>query len=450
MKHYRSDVRLRLQALASRLGRDDVLVTVGSDWHYNKIVYQEQVLNRPVSEADHVAHHDATRRYNEVLSDSVFSLCPEGAGPNTLRLWESLAVGAIPVVIADTWRPPRVAGSAVQLPDCCLFVREDEIDRLFDILDGAPRRDAGPGAAPVPAAARPHHLRDGVAAVFPIDGARVKHHPIFEAFERKACTGTGRHVFDFLGSSTDVAFRKGWSQHAPAAGKALTPEYPPLNEHYFDWIATLQAVQAARGTFRMAELGAGWGPWLVRAALAAAQRPAITDTELVAVEADETHHRWLQAHFEANGLRSPRHRTLRGAIAPARGSIRFPKVANPDENYGASTRAVVAGTEYVEVAGYTLEDLLSTFSGPVDLVHVDIQGAEYDVIPPAMPLLGRSVKSMMVGTHLSTAHHDGLRRSFEDHGWRCEMCFPRNELSHTEFGDVTFGDGFLYYRNPVF
>ena len=101
MPHYRDDSRIKLFEAAKACGRDDVFVDLGNEWHFNKVVYEEQVLNREV-EAHHIdEHHKKTFRYNSILSDSKFSLCPEGAGPNTLRFWESIAVGSIPVIFSD-------------------------------------------------------------------------------------------------------------------------------------------------------------------------------------------------------------------------------------------------------------------------------------------------------------------------------------------------------------
>ena len=98
MKHYRDDSRIQLFEAAKACGRDDVFVDLGNEWHFNKVVYEEQVLNKEI-EAHHIdEHHKRTFRYNSILSDSKFSLCPEGAGPNTLRFWESIAVGSIPVI----------------------------------------------------------------------------------------------------------------------------------------------------------------------------------------------------------------------------------------------------------------------------------------------------------------------------------------------------------------
>jgi hypothetical protein len=101
MPHYLDDSRLQLFEAAKNSGRDDVFVDLGNEWHFNKLVYEEQVLSKEI-ESHHIdEHNQKTFSYNTILSDSVFSLCPIGAGPNTLRFWESIAVGSIPVVFSD-------------------------------------------------------------------------------------------------------------------------------------------------------------------------------------------------------------------------------------------------------------------------------------------------------------------------------------------------------------
>jgi hypothetical protein len=130
MPHYRSDVRLKLLEAAKADGGDDILVDLGGEWHFNKVVYQEQVANKSVKKEDLDKHDVATRRYNEILSDSVFSLCPEGAGPNTLRLWESLAVGAIPVIVADEWIPPNLP-VPFALQNCAVILPATHVGSLF-------------------------------------------------------------------------------------------------------------------------------------------------------------------------------------------------------------------------------------------------------------------------------------------------------------------------------
>lgn len=45
-------------------------------------------------------------RFNDVLARSRFVLCPRGNATSSVRLYETLAAGAVPVIIADEWVPP--------------------------------------------------------------------------------------------------------------------------------------------------------------------------------------------------------------------------------------------------------------------------------------------------------------------------------------------------------
>jgi len=91
---YLSDIRLRLGALADEPG---FVVRLTGEWHFERQVYREQVAGEPAPRAE---GSDATvRDYNRLLSDARFALCPSGTGPNTLRLWEALAAGSVPVLL---------------------------------------------------------------------------------------------------------------------------------------------------------------------------------------------------------------------------------------------------------------------------------------------------------------------------------------------------------------
>jgi hypothetical protein len=58
--------------------------------------------------------HDSTSRaftqrrqhFAETLFRSKFVLCPRGHGTSSIRLFETLAAGRVPVVISDGWTPP--------------------------------------------------------------------------------------------------------------------------------------------------------------------------------------------------------------------------------------------------------------------------------------------------------------------------------------------------------
>ncbi len=74
-------------------------------------------------------------RYRSTLARSRFVLCPRGYGTSSIRLYESLAVGAVPVIIADDWTPP--AGPAWET----FSIRwpEGKIDGLIEMLEARDR-----------------------------------------------------------------------------------------------------------------------------------------------------------------------------------------------------------------------------------------------------------------------------------------------------------------------
>lgn len=86
MPHYISESRLRLR-MHDRNPAFYISIT-GKQWALHC-----------TSQNTNVSSH--VMRYNQVLSDSVFVLCPAGAGRNTIRLWEALAAGAIPVLFDE-------------------------------------------------------------------------------------------------------------------------------------------------------------------------------------------------------------------------------------------------------------------------------------------------------------------------------------------------------------
>lgn len=127
---YLTDVRKWIFGLC---GRDGAYIKERKKWHFEDCVYNQQVHGESVS-------HDSLRRkerqeleYARVLRQSVFSLCPSGSGPNSIRLWESLGLGAIPVIMSDSLRLP---GHRFEWEQACVFVgeSEDEVKALPDLL----------------------------------------------------------------------------------------------------------------------------------------------------------------------------------------------------------------------------------------------------------------------------------------------------------------------------
>jgi|GEM_PF-1099927 len=95
------------------------LITGRLTWFYNKIVYDHQIHRKAGSgPPESLVEQDQAAQFRAVLEQSTFSLCPAGTGPNSIRLWESIGAGAIPVILADDWAPP---GNRALWEAACLF-----------------------------------------------------------------------------------------------------------------------------------------------------------------------------------------------------------------------------------------------------------------------------------------------------------------------------------------
>lgn len=95
-------------AILDLLGNDSRGYVRGREiWFYQRVVYEHQVpAARDELAAIGLTDEEHATEFLTVLQQSIFSLCPAGTGPNSIRLWESMALGAIPVVMADDWAPP--------------------------------------------------------------------------------------------------------------------------------------------------------------------------------------------------------------------------------------------------------------------------------------------------------------------------------------------------------
>lgn len=97
--HYLTEVR---HWILDTLGdRPEALIRGREHWHYHRVVYRHQIGRAGIGATDGLLDDVAAREFSEALSRSVFALCPSGSGPNSIRLWEALEAGAIPVILSD-------------------------------------------------------------------------------------------------------------------------------------------------------------------------------------------------------------------------------------------------------------------------------------------------------------------------------------------------------------
>ena len=91
--------------------KQDCLIKSNDNWHYQPCVYS----NYDVTKEEDVF-------YKQIMRESKFSLCPSGTGPNSIRLWESLSFGCIPIILSDTLCLPTISG--IDYNDFCIIWKE--------------------------------------------------------------------------------------------------------------------------------------------------------------------------------------------------------------------------------------------------------------------------------------------------------------------------------------
>ena len=103
-KNYLSDVRERIFDLEGT--NPDTLVVRRDAWHFDRAVYREQVAGQDASEQERAMEARRTAEYLDAIRSSWFTLCPTGSGPNSIRLFESLALRSIPILLTDALALP--------------------------------------------------------------------------------------------------------------------------------------------------------------------------------------------------------------------------------------------------------------------------------------------------------------------------------------------------------
>lgn len=69
--------------------------------------------------------------YCEILGSSMYSLCPRGYGTSSIRLYESIYAGCVPVIISDNYVPPF----NVDWYRCALLVKESKVSDIVNIVN---------------------------------------------------------------------------------------------------------------------------------------------------------------------------------------------------------------------------------------------------------------------------------------------------------------------------
>jgi len=224
-----------------------------------------------------------------------------------------------------------------------------------------------------------------------------------------------------------------------------------------EYVALLDSIErfATDGSFVAVEAGAGWGPWLAMAGVVCRSR-GVHDVRLVGVEASTERFALMEEHLNFNALTDEAGAKVdlfRGAVWSHDGVIHFPESAV--EDMGAAASSSAESTDYRGQPVSTAEVpccRLDTLIGPdqaVDFLHVDVQGAEGELIASHLEWLNIAVKSMMIATHSRPLEGELMARLGEA-GWillREKPCRFGVGAAIPDWTGATTVDGSQYWIN---
>jgi FkbM family methyltransferase len=289
---------------------------------------------------------------------------------------------------------------------------------------------------------------------------RRTHHPVIRTCPQWQGWIDAGTTANFLGVVTSARYFE--ASERVNSQRFVNPSKPAFDEEYFEWVDVLEAVASAESQFTMVDVGAGWGRWLVNGGVAAKRLRGLPYL-LVGIEPEPTHFAWMNEHVHTNGLDIDRVRLLNAAVTAAAGpgpvELRvadsphtYAQVVREAPSQGVAHEDSMTGTPVLttRVACITLDTVLEQLARDtncVDLIDIDVEGAEASILSASAEAIDRVVKRVHIGTHSSAIESD-LRCLFEGMGWRALAQYPCRSEQLTPWGRFAFDDGVQTWINP--
>jgi hypothetical protein len=311
-------------------------------------------------------------------------------------------------------------------------------------------------------------LEELIRALLGSEEFKQKHvgHPLFHntaVFDARAlveaCVAPGLKADPaFVTNAFGVKINPKFMPHILDALKGQVERPPvPANWHadVAEFAAAFRAVELARTRFTVAELGCGWGCWLNITGVVARRKGLAV--RLIGIEGDPGHIAFMRECCADNGFSADQIMAHHGVAAATKGVALFPRQQTPGVNwglepiFGATPGQIsdgVASGKYEKLEMIPLEEIIPA-DGPLDLLHIDIQGGEADLIEQSLPVLARHVAYVVIGTH-SRLIEGRIVEAMRGAGWRLEVERPAINMvtgSPAAISDVGI-DGVQGWRNP--
>jgi predicted O-linked N-acetylglucosamine transferase (SPINDLY family) len=130
---YISDIRNKIFEMSHP---ENTYIVKRDSWHFENNVYQNQIFNLQRTSENISIDKEKEDEYTKILSQSRYTLCPSGTGVNSIRFWEALCSGSIPVLLSDNLILPSLSGYNLSYDwsDSIVRIAEKDIHKLTEIL----------------------------------------------------------------------------------------------------------------------------------------------------------------------------------------------------------------------------------------------------------------------------------------------------------------------------
>jgi FkbM family methyltransferase len=253
-------------------------------------------------------------------------------------------------------------------------------------------------------------------------------------------------------------FRTEWLNF-DAGGNSILERPAPTHEDFPEWEYILRAIIDASKNdfFQMIDLGAGYGRWSVNAmsAIRNYQGDVNFKPYFLNVEAHPGRFMLLEECCEINEIRGFCKNVNLGISEDGKPLL----IAENIESFGASVISNAANVETPEkfiwkdssgnnylpirtVNGSEVIKIGQKYSDTIDIINLDVQGAEYEFLSANISLLSKYVKRIRISTH-DKDKDDELYQLLVDHKFAIETFYPRQSTSKTPFGNINTDDGII-------
>jgi len=221
---------------------------------------------------------------------------------------------------------------------------------------------------------------------------------VIRKYAKKHIKASPLHVTNFLGVKTRPAVLPEYLSNLVGTVQSIPM---PANWHadIAEWASCLRAVDFASASFVMAELGCGWGCWMNN--LGRAAKDSGKRVKLYGIEADLKCLEMAREALADNGFEQAEYELQQGILGKTGDFVSYPKTPSGPAWNGAaaSNNESSANPEgYIKVPIIDFEEVIRD-EVRLDLLHIDIQGSEYDLLCDIFELISRKVRFVFVGTH---------------------------------------------------